>query len=507
MRWTGLKGTAWLVAAVLAVLSFAGGEAVGQGQEEAAAGDATTIDSLLDNLFGRDSPADDGDAVRGGSTQEVVPQSRRQIQLSFAPLVKQTAPAVVNVYADRLIEHRSPFAGDPFFERFFGQQMPHRTERQSSLGSGVVIDPSGIVITNHHVIEGSDEIRVAFSDGREYDCEVILTDETVDLAVLEIQADEDETFRSVPLGDSDALEVGDLVLAIGNPFGVGQTVTSGIVSALARNQIGISDFGFFIQTDAAINPGNSGGPLINMDGELVGINTAIYSRSGGSNGIGFAIPANMVRAVVAAAETGTGRFVRPYIGATFEPVTPAIAEALGTPGVAGALVNDVVEGGPAADAGLQPGDIVIAVNGRNVQHPDALGYRLATAGVGETASLDVFSRGETREVKITLEPPPEVEELVVEGDNPFSGAVVADLTPFLGEQLQLRNSDNGVVVLDVHGRSPAARFGLRPGDVITSVNGETIDSTERLTAVLDQGAGLWRFDIDRGGRTLRQFVR
>lgn len=207
---------------------------------------------------------------------KTVPQSRTEMQLSFAPLVKQTANAVVNVYAERVVERRSIFSGDPFFEEFFGQRMPNRSEKQSSLGSGVIVGKNGIVVTNNHVIEGADDIKVALADGREFPCKIVLKDDRLDLAVLKIQSE--GPFEIVPLGDSDAVEVGDLVLAIGNPFGVGQTVTSGIVSALARNQVSSGDFGFFIQTDAAINPGNSGGGLIDMNGQLIGINTAIFSK-------------------------------------------------------------------------------------------------------------------------------------------------------------------------------------------------------------------------------------
>ena len=266
-------------------------------------------------------------AVAPADTQKALPQSRTEIQLSFAPLVKQTANAVVNVYAEKMVERRSPFADDPFFEQFFGQQMPNRSEKQSSLGSGVIVGKNGIVVTNNHVIADADDIKVALADGREFACTIVLKDDRLDLAVLKIKSD--GPFETIPLGDSDAVEVGDLVLAIGNPFGVGQTVTSGIVSALARNQIVSGDFGFFIQTDAAINPGKSGGALIDMNGQLIGINTAIFSRGGGSNGVGFAIPANLVKVFVASAEGGNGSFTRPFIGASFEPVTSEVAEALG----------------------------------------------------------------------------------------------------------------------------------------------------------------------------------
>ncbi len=228
-------------------------------------------------------------AVAQSVPPKAVPESRTEMQLSFSPLVKQTANAVVNVYAEKLVERASPFDGDPFFERFFGQRMPNRSEKQSSLGSGVIVGADGTVVTNNHVIEGADDIKVALADGREFESKVVLKDDRLDLAVLKIQ--NGGPFETIPLGDSDRVEVGDLVLAIGNPFGVGQTVTSGIVSALARNQVTPgSDFGFFIQTDAAINPGNSGGGLIDMSGRLIGINTAIFSRGGGSNGVGFAIP-------------------------------------------------------------------------------------------------------------------------------------------------------------------------------------------------------------------------
>lgn len=303
--------------------------------------------------------------------ERAVPQSRTEMQLSFAPLVKQVENAVVNVYAERTVDRRSIFDGDPFFEEFFGQRMPNRSEKQSSLGSGVIVDPKGFVVTNNHVIEGATDIKVALADGREYESTVVLKDERVDLAVLKIKTEAD--FTALPLGDSDAVQVGDLVLAIGNPFGVGQTVTSGIVSALARNQVRSGDFGFFIQTDAAINPGNSGGGLINMNGELIGINTAIFSRGGGSNGVGFAIPANLVKTFVASAEHGNATFDRPFVGATFDAVTSEVAEALGLDRARGALVSQVQAGSPAEKAGLKPGQVIIAVNGIPVEHPDALG--------------------------------------------------------------------------------------------------------------------------------------
>ena len=290
--------------------------------------------------------------------QTAVPQSAAQIKLSFAPIVKEAAPAVVNVYARRVVAQRqvSPFFNDPFFRRFFGDQGGFGAPRQRverSLGSGVIISSDGIIITNHHVIKDADEVRVALADRREFDCDIVLDDERTDLAVLRIK-DGSGDFPHLKFGDSDKLEVGDIVLAIGNPFGVGQTVTQGIVSAVARTHVGVSDYQFFIQTDASINPGNSGGALVDMSGNLVGINSAIYSRSGGSNGIGFAIPVNMVKLIADAARHG-GTVRRPWIGASMQAVTADIAEGMGLDRPRGVLVTRIAKASPAAKAGLKVG--------------------------------------------------------------------------------------------------------------------------------------------------------
>jgi S1-C subfamily serine protease len=233
-----------------------------------------------------------------------LPQSPAEMKLSFASVVKRVSPAVVNVYAARVVENRNPLMDDPIFRRFFGQGLP-REQVQRSLGSGVIVDPSGLIMTNNHVIEGATEVKVSLADKRELEAEIVLKDARTDLAVLKIK-EARERFPALDFGNSDDLQVGDLVLAVGNPFGVGQTVTHGIVSALARTQVGITDYQFFIQTDAAINPGNSGGALVDLSGRLMGINTAIFSRSGGSQGVGFAIPANMVKVVAASAMGGAG---------------------------------------------------------------------------------------------------------------------------------------------------------------------------------------------------------
>ncbi|MDA0338452.1 MAG: trypsin-like peptidase domain-containing protein, partial [Proteobacteria bacterium] len=300
--------------------------------------------------------------------EKVVPESREQVNYSYAPLIKQVAPAVVNIYTKRTIrQSRSMMFDDPVFKRFFEDRFsfgPQRDRQQSSLGSGVMVGEGGVVVTNRHVINGADEITVVLSDRREFDARIILSDERSDLAVLQIDA-EGEDLPYLAFENSDDIEVGDLVFAIGNPFGVGQTVTSGIVSAVARTEVGTSDYEFFIQTDAAINPGNSGGALVGLDGKLYGVNTVILSRSGGSHGVGFAIPANMVAHVVESALTD-GKVIRPWLGGSGQQVTAGIAESVGLDRPTGVLVNHIHPKGPAKAAGLQVGDIMLEIGGQEV---------------------------------------------------------------------------------------------------------------------------------------------
>ncbi|MFQ5954171.1 MAG: DegQ family serine endoprotease [Kiloniellales bacterium] len=443
-----------------------------------------------------------------------VPTSRGQVTLSFAPLVRQAAPAVVNIYAKRVVRTgpRSLF-DDPFFRRFFGDNLrfgpPFERERlENSLGSGVIVDPKGLIVTNHHVIEGFQEITVILADRREFSAELVISDQKTDLAVLRIDA-QGKPLPHLALSDSDQLEVGDLVLAIGNPFGIGQTVTSGIVSATARAARGINDFGFFIQTDAAINPGNSGGALIAMDGRLVGVNTAIYSRSGGSHGIGFAIPSNMVRTVIASALAG-GKLLRPWFGARTRPVTAEIADALGLARPQGVLIEDLHPKGPAAQAGLRVGDVVTAINHRQVDEAEALRFRLATYPVGGSVPITVLRNGHERVLTLRLEAPPEDpprQATVLSGRHPLAGATVANLSPALAVELDMDPSRQGVVVLEVAQRSPAARLRLEPGDTVLRVNDQRIDSVDKLASALAASpTAAWRIAVLRDDRVLEVTV-
>jgi serine protease Do len=437
--------------------------------------------------------------------QKVVPQSRAEF--SYAPLVKKAAPAVVNIYARRVVQRRnSPFLDDPFFRRFFGDDVLKGIPRErieNSLGSGVIVRANGLIVTNSHVIRDASEITVVLADRREFPARIVTTDDRTDLSLLRIDAGR-ERLPFIDLRDSDQLEVGDVVLAIGNPFGVGQTVTSGIISALARTAEGVSDYSFFIQTDAAINPGNSGGALIGMDGRLVGINTAIYSRTGGSVGIGFAIPANMVATVIASERSG-GKVVRAWLGASGETVTADIAKSLKLKRPIGVLINQIYPNGPADLAGLRAGDVLIQIDGKEVDDIQAVRFRVATLAVGETATLKVLRQGQEVTLGLALTPPPEDpprEATPLKGRHPLAGATVANMSPALADELQIDALQKGVVVTHIVSGSAAARLGLQPGDFITQVNGAKVQNVAGLKAEVEKGAPRWQLAIRRAGRTM-----
>ncbi len=436
-----------------------------------------------------------------------VPDTREGIALSFAPVVKQVAPAVVNIFSKRLVKQRpvSPLFSSPFFRRFFGKdfgmQGVPRERMENSLGSGVIVSPDGLVVTNHHVIGKATEITVVLADRREFSAKLVLADKGTDLAVLRIDPG-DRDLPYVRFRNSDNVEVGDLVLAIGNPFGVGQTVTSGIVSATARTQVGISDYSFFIQTDAAINPGNSGGALVTLDGRLLGINTAIFSRGGGSIGIGFAIPANMVRTVVNSAINGQA-VRRAWSGLVGQSLTKDLAEGFGLDRPGGVIVNKVFPGGPADSAGIEPGDIVLSVDGRPVQDLEALKFRIATGELGLRVKTTLWRDRRKLEVSLPLSPAlesPARDETRLSGRHPLAGSIVANLSPALAQELDLPGAWQGVVILKIQRRSPAHRLGFRPGDILLDVNEHGIEDVGALVSALEQTLEQWRFTVSRDGR-------
>ena len=438
-----------------------------------------------------------------------VPGSREQIRLSFAPVVKKAAPAVVNVFSRRVVrtaEGPASLFNDPFFRRFFGDRMPFGMPRErveNSLGSGVILDPAGFIVTNRHVIKDADEIVVVLADRREFEAKVVLADEHADLAVLKIDA-QGEKLPVLQMGDSDKLEVGDLVLAIGDPFGVGQTVTSGIVSALARS-IATNDFRSFIQTDAAINPGNSGGALVDLDGKLVGINTAIFSQSGGSVGIGFAIPTNLVRGVLQAAIHG-GKVTRPWLGASGQGVTPELARSLGLPRPEGVLVKDLAPEGPAAAAGVRIGDVVLRVDGHAVEDPESLRYRIATLTPGASARLTLWRDGREMDTSARVIAPPETpprDAARLSGRSPLSGAAIANLNPAFAQELGLDTAEHGVIVTGLADGGIAERLGIEPGDIIVSLNQRPVESVAQLRQLLAKTPSPWVVRVKRGDRLLQ----
>ncbi len=432
-----------------------------------------------------------------------VPSSAAELRLSYAPIVQRVEPAVVNVYAAKVIQNHNPLLDDPIFRRFFGVPGQQGEQMQRSLGSGVMVDPSGLVVTNNHVIEGADQVKVSLSDKREFEAEIVLKDTRSDLAVLRLK-NVHEKFPTLDFANSDELQVGDVVLAIGNPFGVGQTVTHGIISALARTQVGITDYQFFIQTDAAINPGNSGGALVDMTGKLAGINTAIFSRSGGSQGIGFAIPANMVRVVVASARSGGKAVKRPWLGARLQAVTPEIAETLGLRRPTGALVASIVSGSPAARAGLKPSDLIVAIGGQPIDDPNAFDYRFATRPLGGTAEIEVQRAGKPVKLAVPLETAPDGgrNEIVLTTRSPFQGAKVANISPALADEMHLDADTEGVIVVGVADDSISANYGFQKGDIVLAVNGQKISKTSDLERVTRDESRLWRIKLVRGGQQI-----
>ncbi len=426
--------------------------------------------------------------------------------MGFAPLFKPALPAVVSITSSRVVKvPQSPFFNDPFFQQFFGRQLPQapQEQRERGLGSGVIISPDGYILTNNHVIEKSTELKVTLADKRQFTGKVIGTDPQTDIAVVKIAT---TGLPTIPLGDSSKLEVGDYAFAIGNPFGVGETATMGIISATGRNGLSIEDYEDFIQTDAAINPGNSGGALLNGRGELIGINTAILSGGGGNQGIGFAIPINMAKYVMDQI-LKNGKVVRGYIGIGIQDVTPELARAFHVTADKGALVSSVDPNSPGGKAGLQRGDVIEEINGQPVQGQNDLRLKVAAMTPGSTIHLKVNRNGEERDFSLVLVEAPTSKNAADNGgsaaeNSPMRGVQVDELTNDIRQQLGLKPNVNGVVVADVSGDSAAADAGLQRGDVIEQVNRQPVNSVSDYQRLIsDAGKQTIVLLINRGGNT------
>lgn len=436
-----------------------------------------------------------------GVKAQTVQGSQAEITLSFAPLVRQAAPAVVNIYAKRVVEGRAgPFAGDPFFDQFFRDFGAPTARVQNSLGSGVILAAEGLVMSNYHVVGEATDIRVVLTDRREFAARVIMADEESDLALLRLEGATDLPF--LPLRDSDGVEVGELVLAIGNPFGVGQTVSSGIVSGLARSAASLGR-GYFIQTDAPVNPGNSGGALIDMAGRLIGINTAIITQSGGSNGVGFAIPADLVAQAMVQAAQGHERFIRPWAGVSGQTVDAQMAEALGMDRPLGIVLDELHPDSPFQAAGLVAGDVITRLAGADVNSPQEVMFRLAVEGIGKSVAVEYIHDGTAAVAQVALIEAPgaakRAELTIREGG--LAGLTVAQIDPALMATMGLPLSAQGVVITGIEGG--LARAGMAVGDVVLAINGDEVKALADVEAAAKSGGRGWAMDLLRDGQQVR----
>lgn len=432
-------------------------------------------------------------------------------RITMAPAAKAAMPSVVKISSSKVVKQPAGFSGqdtDPLFRQFFGNgggfEAP-QSHREGGLGSGVIISPDGYILTNNHVVDGATDVRVTLPNRQEFKARVIGTDKRTDVALIKIDA---TNLPAITIGNSSKLQVGDAVLAIGNPYGVGQTVTMGIVSAIGRSDLGIEDYEDFIQTDAPINPGNSGGALVNDRGELVGINTAILAQeSGGNQGIGFAVPINLARQVMDQIETH-GHVTRSYLGVSIQEVTPAIAKDLGLSGIEGALVSDVSPNSPAERAGLETGDVILAINGTPVSERNQLRMQVSMMNPNQSVRLKIFRNGQTRDVTVQLAEMPG-EKLAKAGgendgntDSSLQGVSVQDLDSRTARQLGLPASTTGVVVTDVDPASPAAVAGLKEGDVIQQVNRQPVTSADEFARAVKKSNGDSLLLVNRQGNKM-----
>jgi len=425
---------------------------------------------------------------------------------SFTHLAKQASPSVVNISTVKVVKGRGQFpmpfgSDDPFrdfFEKFFRDQIP-KDYRQQSLGTGFIIDREGYILTNNHVVEKADEIKVKLADDQEFMAKIIGRDPKTDLALIKIEADRD--FIPLPLGDSDQLEVGEWVVAIGNPFGLGNTVTAGIVSAKYR-QIGAGAYDNFIQTDASINPGNSGGPLLNTDAEVIGINSAIFSQTGGNIGIGFAIPINMAKDLLP--QLKEGKVIRGWLGVMIQKITPELKDKLDLKDEKGALVADVTKDGPADKARIQRGDVIVVFDGQEIKEMSELPYIVASTPVGKTVTVEVIRKGDKKTFQVKIgELKEEKQAGVVPEAKPKLGMSVEEITPELAKNYGLTET-TGVVVVQVDEGTPAAEAGLRAGDVILEIDQDPVEDVRGFSRKLEdyEKGDTILFLVRRQGATL-----
>ncbi|MEP6018830.1 MAG: trypsin-like peptidase domain-containing protein [Paracoccaceae bacterium] len=438
-----------------------------------------------------------------GVAETRVPNDRLEISLGFAPVVRDVAPAVVNIYAKRVTEvrRRSLFSDDPFFKDFFQNFDRPRSRVQNSLGSGVILGADGIVVSNYHVVGQATDIRVVLNDRREYSARVLLGDQGSDLAIL--QLDQADTLPYLGFRDSNTVEVGELVLALGNPFGVGQTVSSGIVSGLARSGgAGGAGRGYFIQTDAPINPGNSGGALVDVNGDLIGVNTRILTRSGGSNGIGFAIPANLVKAYVEQARAGNTRFVQPWAGLSGQSVDADMTEMLGLTVPEGIILSGIHPQSPFADH-FQVGDVITDIDGMQVNAPPEMLYHMTVKGEGRDIRVTRIRDGHMLEIDVSLIAPPETPDratLTLDNNRLLPGLTVERINPAVIAERNLPFDAAGVVVTEPG--QLGARVGLRQGDVLVSIEGQDVLAPEDVFDLLPKGQRRTVVSAVRGNRRI-----
>jgi serine protease Do len=455
--------------------------------------------------------ASDKSSTNPPATLKLADVNEGPSKTSYAPIVKEVLPSVVNISSSKVVKasrEMEQLQMDPMFRQFFGGEghgqfgVP-KDQREKSLGSGVIVSPEGYILTNNHVVDGATDVQVTLSDKREFKARVIGSDPKTDVAVLKIDA---SGVTPLTIGDSSKVEVGDVALAIGDPFGVGQTVTKGIISAKGRGGLGIEDYEDFIQTDAPINPGNSGGALVNDRGELIGINTAIISHgSGGSQGIGFAVPANLARQVMDQI-LKNGKVVRAYLGILPQDITPTMAKALGEKEARGIVVGDVTPNSPAQESGLQRGDILVEVNGKPVTDSNALRMNISMMPPGTSIKLKVMRSGSERDMTVKLaEMPTETAKVNSQeegGNKALDGVEVSNLNPQTAEELNLPPSTTGVVVSSVDPSSKMADSGLREGDVIQEVNHQPVKNLSEFQSAIRKAGDDPLLLVNRGGRTL-----